>query len=57
MGMQDPNGRGDGVGCSNSLFFFFFFFCLMKNLQFLHCHRAIKTLIMFQNFDSQFHVF
>lgn len=41
MGMQNPNGRGDGVDCNNSLFFFF---CLMKT--------AIFTLSQSnQNFD------
>lgn len=40
---------GNGVDCSYSLFSFS---RLMKNFQFLHCHRAIKTVIMFLSFDS-----
>lgn len=49
MGMQNTEGRGDEFECSYSLFFFS---CLLKNLQFLHYHRAIKTVIMFHNVDS-----
>lgn len=39
---------GDGVHYS----YLFLFSCLIKDLQFLHCLRVIKTMIMFHSFDS-----